>query len=51
MRDDYKARINALIEHYRTVLGQNGIDYCLLDTSQPLEMGLMAYLQTRRRTF
>ena len=29
--------------------GWPGIDYCLLDTSQPLELGLMAYLMTRRR--
>ena len=51
VRDAYKARINALVEQYRTVLGQNGIDYCLLETSQPLETGLLSYLQTRRRAF
>jgi uncharacterized protein (DUF58 family) len=51
VRDDYKARINALIANYRTTLGQNGIDYCLLDTSQPLEVGLLSYLQTRRKAF
>jgi hypothetical protein len=38
-----------MISNFRTVLGQNGIDYTLLDTSQPLEMALLAYLQTRRR--
>lgn len=47
----YRDRMNALIETYRSELGQNGIDYCLLDTSQPLEMALFAYLQTRRRAF
>ena len=51
VRESYKARINALVEQYRTVLGQNGIDYCLLETSQPLETGLLSYLQTRRRAF
>jgi uncharacterized protein (DUF58 family) len=51
VRDEYKARINALIANYRTTLGQNGIDYCLLDTSQPLEAGLLSYLQTRRKAF
>ncbi len=51
VREGYKARINALVERYRTVLGQNGIDYCLLETSQPLETGLLSYLQTRRRAF
>jgi hypothetical protein len=38
-----------MVTHFRTVLGQNGIDYILLDTAQPLEMALVAYLQTRRR--
>ena len=35
--------------HYQRELGLAGIDYCLLETSQPLEHGLMAYLMTRRR--
>jgi uncharacterized protein (DUF58 family) len=51
VRDAYQSRINALVDTYRTVLGQNGIDYCMLETSQPLEMGLLSYLQTRRRAF
>jgi uncharacterized protein (DUF58 family) len=51
VREAYKARINALIATYRTTLGQNGIDFCLLDTSQPLEVGLLSYLQTRRKAF
>ena len=49
IRDTYKARLEAMVSNFRTVLGQNGIDYTLLDTSQPLEMALLAYLQTRRR--
>jgi uncharacterized protein (DUF58 family) len=49
IRETYKARLEAMISNFRTVLGQNGIDYTLLDTSQPLEMALLAYLQTRRR--
>ncbi|MCC7034170.1 MAG: DUF58 domain-containing protein [Acidobacteria bacterium] len=51
VREAYQARINELIAHYRTVLGQNGIDYCLLNTSQPLEVGLLSYLQTRKKAF
>ena len=50
IRDTYKARLDAMVANFRTVLGQNGIDYTLLDTSQPLELALIAYLQTRRRT-
>ena len=49
VRDTYKARLDAMVSNFRTVLGQNGIDYTLLDTSQPLEVALLAYLQTRRR--
>jgi len=49
VREAYRAGINALIDTYRTTLGQNGIDYCLLETSQPLEVGLLSYLQTRRK--
>jgi len=51
VRDAYRARIQELIDTYRSVLGQNGIDYCLLQTSEPLEIGLLSYLQTRRRAF
>ena len=38
-----------LIAFYRRELGLAGIDYCLLETSQPLELGLMSYLMTRHR--
>lgn len=51
VREAYQARIHALIDGYRKTLGQNGIDYCLLDTSQPLEVGLLSYLQTRKKAF
>ena len=49
IREDYVERMQALIEFYRRELQLAGIDYCLLDTSQPLELGLMSYLMTRRR--
>lgn len=49
IRDDYKARMQALIGRYRRELFLAGIDYTLLDTAQPLEFGLMSYLTTRRR--
>jgi uncharacterized protein (DUF58 family) len=49
IRDTYKERLEGMVTNFRTVLGQNGIDYTLLDTSQPLEVALLAYLQTRRR--
>jgi uncharacterized protein (DUF58 family) len=49
IRDDYVERMQGLIAFYRRELQLSGIDYCLLDTSQPLELGLMSYLMTRRR--
>ena len=49
IRDDYIEKIQGLIAFYRRELQLAGIDYCLLETSQPLELGLMAYLMTRRR--
>jgi uncharacterized protein (DUF58 family) len=49
VRADYLERMQARIEFYRRELGLAGIDYCQLETSQPLELGLMAYLMTRRR--
>lgn len=49
IREDYLQNIQDLIAFYRRELGLQGIDYCLLETSQPLELGLMSYLMTRRR--
>ena len=42
-------RSTGLIERYRRELGAAGIDYHLLETSQPLELALLAYLSTRSR--
>jgi hypothetical protein len=42
--------MGALIDRYRRELGSAGIDYQLLDTGEPLEMALLAYLSTRSRT-
>lgn len=49
VRDAYQARLRSVIETYRTELGRNGIDYCRLRTDDPLEVGLLSYLQTRRK--
>ncbi len=49
VREDYLERMQGLIAFYKRELGLTGIDYCLLDTSQPLELGLMSYLMTRKR--
>ena len=51
IREDYVDKMQSLIAFYRRELQLAGIDYCLLDTSQPLELGLMSYLMTRHRVF
>lgn len=51
VRDHYLRRMDELIERYRRELGAAGIDYHLLDTSQPLELALLAYLSTRSRDY
>ncbi len=50
VRTGYLKSIEGLIDRYRRELGVVGIDYCLLDTSQPLDFALMAYLSTRGRS-
>ena len=51
VRSQYLEAIQALQERYRRELQLAGIDYTMLDTSVPLESGLMPYLMTRRRAF
>jgi uncharacterized protein (DUF58 family) len=50
VREHYLKSIDALIQRYKRELGGSGIDYQLLNTAQPLEMALLAYLSTRGRT-
>ncbi len=49
VREQYLAELNGTIDRYKRELGAAGIDYRLLDTSQPLELALMSYLSTRGR--
>jgi uncharacterized protein (DUF58 family) len=49
VRQQYLQELRRAIEGYRAQLTSSGIDYCLLDTSQPLEFALSAYLSTRGR--
>src|SRR4051794_17884114 len=50
VRTHYRKAIGDLIDRYRRELGGAGIDYQLLNTKQPLEIALLAYLSTRSRT-
>jgi uncharacterized protein (DUF58 family) len=49
VREHYLRELGALIVRYRRELGAAGIDYRLLQTSEPLEMALLSYLSTRAR--
>jgi uncharacterized protein (DUF58 family) len=50
VRSHYLQAMGDFIERYRRELGGAGIDYQLLDTKQPLELALLAYLSTRARS-
>jgi uncharacterized protein (DUF58 family) len=50
VRQEYLAALHATLDLYKRELGAAGIDYCLLDTSRPLEFALLAYLSTRGRS-
>ena len=47
VREQYLGEVNGAIDRYRRELGGAGIDYRLLNTSEPLEFALMSYLSTR----
>lgn len=51
VREEYLAGLRGLIDRYERELRVAGIDYQLLDTSQPLDFALMAYLSTRERMY
>jgi uncharacterized protein (DUF58 family) len=49
VREHYLQRMQDLVERYQRDLGAAGIDYHLLETSEPIEHALLAYLSTRSR--
>jgi uncharacterized protein (DUF58 family) len=51
VRGQYLQAVTELTDRYRRELRMAGVDYTLLDTSVPLENGLMSYLSTRRRNY
>ncbi len=51
VRDQYLREVGNLIDLYKRELQSVGIDYCLLDTSTPLDFALMSYLSTRGRSY
>ena len=45
----YRKNVAAFLEQVQQTAGKNEIDYYLLNTSEPLDRGLLAYLNRRRR--
>ncbi len=48
VRDAYRRRVANFTDDLSRTAGRSSIDYCLLDTSQPLDRALMAYLARRK---
>ena len=51
VRGDYLQAVGDLIDRYKRELRMSGIDFVLLDTSEPLETGLTSYLLRRGKNF
>jgi len=49
VRDAYVAAIDGLRAGYEKALRSHGIDFLMLDTSKPLDVALLAYLDARSR--
>ena len=49
LRDGYRQRVSEFLDDIERTTGNSGIDYCLLDTSEPLDRALVAYLAKRKR--
>jgi hypothetical protein len=49
VRSAYLSELHRVLGIYKRELRSMGIDYSLLDTSEPLEFALMSYLSNRSR--
>lgn len=49
IRSSYQQRVAEFLDNVKKTLGKSNIDYCLLETSEPLDRALIAYLVKRRR--
>jgi uncharacterized protein (DUF58 family) len=51
VREHYLKEVDEFIDSYRRELRLAGIDYCLVDTSKPLDFALLSYLSARARLY
>jgi uncharacterized protein (DUF58 family) len=49
LREAYRESVSGFVDEINRTAGVSGIDYCLLDTSEPLDRALMAFLAKRKR--
>ena len=49
VREEYLRRFEAARAQFQQALRREGVDYCPLETSTPLEFALLAYFAARRR--
>ena len=51
VRDSYLENLNKYLEYCKKKCQSSGVDYCLLNTSQPLDAALYSYISRRAKGF
>lgn len=51
VRDAYIDNLNTYLEYCKKKCQRSGVDYCLLNTSQPLDVALYSYISRRAKSF
>jgi len=51
IRESYLRHVNEFLDYCRKQCQGSGVDYCLMDTAQPLDQALSAYMMRRARSF
>jgi uncharacterized protein (DUF58 family) len=49
VQDAYRQQVTEFVDDVEKTAGRSGIEYCLLNTSEPLDKALITYLAKRRR--
>lgn len=50
VKQTYRQRVEEFLDEIEKTAGRSNVDYCLIDTSEPLDRALIAYLARRKRT-
>jgi hypothetical protein len=51
IRDAYIENLNEFLTYCKKQCQSSGVDYCLMNTSQPLDAALSAYMAKRAKSF